>query len=141
MRRLRLAIVATVLLLAVPPLAAAFRSERVYVANEACKGHGYKPRRIVFACGDGNLYATGISYKSYGQKVATATATMHLNDCTPYCAAGHFHTYRGSIRLKDIVRCHDGRLYYSRVRYRFSGPHGSGTANVRPFEQCSQALG
>jgi hypothetical protein len=96
---------------------------------------------VVFACADGNLYATRVNYSSYGQKVATATATVHLNDCTPYCAAGHFHSYMGTIRLQAIARCHDGRLYYTRVHYRFAAPHGSGTANIGPFEHCSRASG
>jgi len=141
MRRLALGILAAALLLVVPRLAVGFHGERVYVANQACKGHAYRPGRVVFACGDGNLYATRIKYSSYGQKVATATATVHLNDCTPYCAAGHFRSYIASIRFQAIARCRDGRLYYSRVRYRFAGPHGSGSANLSPFEQCSRVVG
>jgi hypothetical protein len=140
-RRLALGILAAALLLGVPRLAVGFHGERVYVANQACKGHAYRPGRVVLACGDGNLYATRIKYAAYGQKVATATATVHLNDCTPYCAAGHFRSYIASIRFQAIARCRDGRLYYSRVRYRFAGPHGSGSANLSPFEQCSRVVG
>lgn len=142
MRRPMVAIGLNALLMAALPLSAsAFHGERVYIANSACGGHAYKPHGVTLACGDGNLYATGISYKAYGQKVAIATATMHLNDCLPNCAAGHFHSYRGNLSFRDIVRCGDGRLYYSRARYKFSGPFGSGTANITPFEHCSGVLG
>jgi hypothetical protein len=94
--------------------AGAFHGERVYIANQACAGHTYKPSRVTLACGDGNLYATGIAYSAYGQRVAVATATMHLNDCVPNCAIGRFHSYKGSLRFRDLVRCKDGLLYYSR---------------------------
>jgi hypothetical protein len=119
----------------------AFHGEKVYVANHACRGHAVRPPGVTLACGDGNLYATGITYKTYGQKVATATATMHLNDCVPYCARGRFHSYSGTLSFRDIVRCADGRLYYSRLRYRFAGPFGSGTANIAPLKRCSGILG
>ena len=126
-----------------PTAAGAFRGEPVYIANHACHGHASKPWGVTLACGDGNLYVTGLTYSTYGQKVANARATFHANDCIPYCAAGHFHTYRGSLSFRDIVRCEDGRLYYSRARYKFAGPFGSGTANIQPFfeEGCSGVLG
>jgi hypothetical protein len=136
------AVATTILLLAgFPTWAGAFHGERVYIANHGCTGHAYKPWGVTLACGDGNLYATGIAYKEYGQKVAVATASIHLNDCIPYCAAGHFHSYRGTLSFRAIVRCDDGRLYYSRARYKFTGPYGSGDSHIAPFEHCSGVLG
>jgi hypothetical protein len=135
--RLSFTVAALLLLASLPGLARASRGERVYVASSGCSGHAYKPSRITLACADGNLYATGISYRGYGQNVARASATIHLNDCTPNCAAGHFHSYRGTLSLRDIVRCSDGRLYYSRARYGFAGPHGAGLADIEPFERCA----
>ena len=116
-----------------------FHEERVYVANNGCQGQAWRPLAVTFACGDGNLFATGISYSRYGGKAAAATATFHLNDCLPYCAAGHFHTYSGNVTFRDIVRCR-GVLFYSRAYYSFAG--NSGWANISPFEsECTGVLG
>ena len=139
--RSRLSLAAAALLLAgsLPALAQAFPGKRVYVANDGCTGHAYRPSRVTLACGDGNLYATGISYRTYGQSVARASARIHLNDCIPNCATGRFHSYRGTLSLRDIVRCSDRRLYYSRARYSVAGAHGSGLADIEPLKHCSAA--
>ena len=139
--RLALTMAALLLTASLPSFAQAFRGERVYVANNGCIGHASRPSSITLACGDGNLYATGIRYRTYGQNVARASATMHLNDCTPNCAAGRFHSYRGTLLLRNIVRCSDGRLYYSRARYSFAAPHGSGLADIEPLKRCSSEPG
>lgn len=110
---------------------------RVFVAAEGCCGHVYKPRKVVLACADANLYVTELSYSSYGDREAKAGGRFHLNDCTPNCAGGRFHTYRGSIRLFDVVRCADGRRYFSRARYSFHARGGKGTADVAPLMRCS----
>lgn len=121
--------------------ASAFHGERVYIANR-CDGHAYKPWGVIIACGDGNLYSTGIRFATYGGKLAVARATIHANGCFPNCAVGHFHTYAGTLRFKDIVRCDDDRLYYSVVQYRFPGPHGIGYGPIAPIEaECSRILG
>lgn len=114
--------------------------QRVYIAAEGCGGHSYKPSRVILACADANLYITGLKYSSYGQASAKATGTIHLNDCAPDCAGGHFHTYRGSIRFFDVVKCSDGRSYFSRARYKFSAPHGTQTTDVSPPRlRCKEA--
>ena len=127
----------TVLMVALDGGAQAFHGETVFIANR-CGGHAYKPWGVVVACGDGNLYVTGLRYQTYGQQVARATATIHANDCLPYCAAGHFHTYRGSVSFRDVVRCEDGRLYYSRIRLTVS--RGPTTWPIAPLEECSSVL-
>lgn len=125
---------------------AALHGERVFVAWYGCTRHAVRPTSITLACGDGNLYADHLQYTRYGGKTAPARAMLHLNDCTPYCARGHFHSYRGTLILADVARCGDGRLYYTRARYRFSGrgPSGissSGTAFIEPTGHCGAVLG
>lgn len=115
----------------------AHATTRVFVAAEGCRGHAYKPRKMVLACADANLYVTELSYSSYGAREAKASGRFHVNDCTPNCAGGRFHTYRGSVRLSDVVRCADGRRYFSRARYSFHARGGKGTADVEPFMRCS----
>ena len=112
-------------------------SARVYVAAEGCRGHVFEPRKVILACADANLYVTGLSYGSYGSREAKARGIFHLNDCTPDCAGGRFHTYHGTIRLFDVVRCADGRRYFAQARYSFRARGGKGTADVAPFMRCS----
>lgn len=70
-----------------------------------------RPSSIVFACGDGGVYATGVSWSKWGTLSATATATMHANDCEPNCAAGHFHTYAAIIVASGTQRCSNVTAY------------------------------
>jgi hypothetical protein len=123
--------------LVLPGAALASHGGRVYVSS--CGGHHYEPRQIVISCGDGGIAATTIRYSSYGAQVAVGSSVFRENDCSPSCAEGDFHNYRGTLRLIQIVHCADGRLYYSRLRYHFSGPAGTGTANITPYSCDAQS--
>jgi hypothetical protein len=103
---------------------------KVYIAASACTGRSYKPRTVVLACADGNLFASGLRYTSYGSRQASAEGLMHLNDCTPNCAQGRFRTRPGSVRFSAAVRCADGHRYFTRARYKFG--KRSGTADIEP---------
>jgi hypothetical protein len=103
---------------------------KVYIAAK-CQNHVYKPRRVIFACADGSFYATSLRYASYGSRQAVASGTMHYNDCKPNCAAGHFHQRRGRVRFSRVVRCADGRRYFSRAHYRFG--KRAGRVDIAPF--------
>ena len=93
-----------------------------------CQGKlAVRPTQVVFACGDGNVYATGAVWSRWGQQFATATATLHANDCTPYCAAGHFHTSAAVLVVAGSQQCPGGRVAYRRVAY---GPRTLGTPNA-----------
>jgi hypothetical protein len=86
-----------------------------------CSHHAQiRPAEVVFACGDGNFYATGLSWRHWGESDAEAVGVAHQNDCTPYCAAGHFHTYPLSVRLSRPVSCVKGRREFSRWSWRFT---------------------
>ncbi len=37
--------------------------------------------------------------------VAAGVGTAFANDCKPYCAAGHFHTYRAVLLLNGTQSC------------------------------------
>jgi len=100
-----------------------------------------RPAVIVIACGDGNFYVDTLRWSSWGARSATATGLGHLNDCTPYCAAGKFHTYRLSIRLDRRALCGAGRVAeLTRVTWRFTGarPSGTGQTGSERF-RCSKA--
>lgn len=76
-----------------------------------------RPSSVIFACGDGGVYATGVRWINWGDPFATATAAMHANDCTPNCAQGHFHVYSAYLAVTGSQRCPNGVLAYARAAY------------------------
>jgi len=89
-----------------------------------------RPRSIVAACGDGNLFFTGLRWSRWGATSAAATGTAHLNDCKPFCAAGHFHTYPARVTLGGVETC-AGKRELTRLSYRFPAKYGSGSERFR----------
>jgi hypothetical protein len=75
-----------------------------------------RPAGITLACGDGNFWVNRLGWETWGNRSATSVGAGHINDCTPYCAAGHFHAYAISIRLSDVVTC-GGRPEFARVTW------------------------
>lgn len=86
-----------------------------------------RPTSVIFACGDGGVYADGVRWSDWGKAFATATATMHANDCTPNCAEGHFHTYAATLAVSGTQRCPNGQIAYQRVAY---APRSHGTPTI-----------
>jgi hypothetical protein len=80
------------------------------------------PSKVVFACGDGNVYASNLTWTNWGQFYAYARGTLTQNDCTPNCAAGHFHTYEASLTVWGQEHCPNGDLAYRRVAYTITDP-------------------
>jgi len=77
-----------------------------------CVHEAFKPRKIVIACGDGNLFLSGMRWSSWSSTVARGSGTANANDCTPNCAAGHFHTYPARVKLSRPGTCpHHGRQF------------------------------
>ncbi|HET7567626.1 MAG TPA: hypothetical protein VFJ91_06520 [Gaiellaceae bacterium] len=79
-----------------------------------------KPREVVLACADANFGIRKLRWSGWGRATARATGTAYANDCTPYCAAGHFHTYRAVLVASGRRVCH-GVPSYARVRISFPG--------------------
>ena len=52
-----------------------------------------RPATVVLACADYNSLIQKISWTSWTRTLASGTGTLVQNDCIPYCAAGHFHSY------------------------------------------------
>jgi len=100
-------------------------------AFEGClTGPVVRPASIVVACGDGNFYISGLKWSAWTATAATATGTAHQNDCTPYCAAGHFHTYPLALKLFRPKTCSNGRVEYTRFNYRFTRTKPPGQAGL-----------
>lgn len=82
-----------------------------------------RPHDFVLACGDGNNALTSLHWSHWGRYSATATGVDVVNDCVPYCAAGHFHGYPVTVRL-DRARPwkdHPGRWQYTRLEMTYHG--------------------
>jgi hypothetical protein len=95
----------------------------------SCSHHAQvQPASVQFACADGNFYGAHLVWTHWGSSDAEATGIGYRNDCTPYCAAGHFHTYKGfGVRLSRPVACvKGGRRAFSRLGWRFTGAKPAG---------------
>ena len=80
---------------------------------------------IVVACGDGNFWFAALRWQTWTATGASATATAHLNDCTPNCAAGRFHTYPATVRLSAPKTC-KGKHELTRISWRFTAAKPAG---------------
>jgi hypothetical protein len=78
-----------------------------------------RPASILVACGDGNFFLTGLKWSNWTTTSATALGTGHQNDCTPSCAAGHFHLYHVRVRLDRPETCTKERRLFTRFSYHF----------------------
>jgi hypothetical protein len=81
-----------------------------------------RPAQIVLACGDANFGVKGLRWTGWRQSFAAATGTAYANDCTPNCAAGHFHTYRAIVVASGTQRCRNGKTAYKEITIAFVGP-------------------
>ena len=93
-----------------------------------CVTRAAAPKTWTLACADGNFYLTGLHWKNWGDAAATATGVAHANDCNPYCAAGHFHTYRIVAEVSRLRTCY-GRRQYLHLVVRYTADHRPGVSN------------
>jgi hypothetical protein len=90
-----------------------------------------KPASVVIACGDGNYSVEKITWKNWGSASATGTATASANDCKPYCAAGHFHTYPATVTATKLTKCGLAHVYAElTVAYAGARPAGVSKRDV-----------
>jgi hypothetical protein len=89
------------------------------------------PTQLVLACADGNYELTKVTWRGWGKPSATGTATASANDCTPNCAAGHFHTYPARVTATALKACGKAR-YYAKLTITYPGkrPAGFGKRDV-----------
>jgi hypothetical protein len=82
-----------------------------------------RPDSFTLACADGNDYLTGLSWTSWTPRLASGYATQVVNDCVPYCAAGHFHSYPVLVVLWGSAarRGNPGTLRYTKITLIYPG--------------------
>ena len=82
-----------------------------------CRHAQVRPGSYTLTCADGNKYLSHLSWSSWSPSAAAGTGTEMVNDCTPYCAAGKFRSYRADVIFwrPEPVPQHAGQRYFSRV--------------------------
>ncbi len=106
-------------------------SVRTVVLN--CLGHPQvRPGRFTLACADANDYLTGLAWKSWGPQLASATGVQVLDDCVPYCAAGHFHRYPVGVVLRHPAAAGPGSQRYTSITLLYPGAHPAYAGSRRP---------
>jgi hypothetical protein len=114
--RRSLILIVGILLLGATAALAASGANRV-VGN--CRSSQVKPKSIILACADVNTYVNKIVWKSFGGASATARGALVENDCTPNCAAGHFHSYPVTFTLTHAEACFDRHDDYRLISITF----------------------
>jgi len=74
-------------------------------------------------CGDGAAGLTGLHWTSWTSHLASGYGTYFLNDCTPTCVGGHFHTYPALVALwgSAAVKGHPSERKYTQMTLIFTG--------------------
>jgi hypothetical protein len=94
-----------------------------------------RPASFTLACGDGNWYLTGLDWVRWSPNVGIARGIEHLDDCTPNCAAGTFHTTSAVFVVSDPVTAHGARAFSVvsvLASSRLPGSSGSTTVEAWP---------
>jgi hypothetical protein len=91
-----------------------------------------KPSSYTVFCADGGVSYDKISWTSWTSQLASGTATLSVNTCTPDCAAGHFRSYPALLMLWDptAVKGHQGEQAYTRMTVILPAARPSGFAQV-----------
>jgi hypothetical protein len=111
--------------------AAGVFSERTVVLN--CLGHAQvRPARFTLACADANDYLAGLHWKTWAPRLASANGAQELNDCVPYCAAGHFHRYPVDVVLSRPAADGPGSQRYTSITLLYPGAHPAYVGSRRP---------
>jgi len=84
-----------------------------------------RPRQFTLACADGGAYLNGLTWAAWGSSSAFASGDYVLNDCVPYCAAGHFHSFPALVTLwgAEPRPGHAGQTYFTHMTIIFTGNH------------------
>jgi len=88
-----------------------------------------RPKKIIVACGDANFYFTNLAWSSWNGRHAIAGGVANVNDCTPTCVGGHFHTYRATLTLTRPRSCSNGQREFTRMAWQL---HAAAPAGTKP---------
>jgi hypothetical protein len=80
-----------------------------------------RPKSFVLACADGNAALVKLAWSTWVPGLASAKGTLVQNDCTPYCAAGHFHRYPALVVLWGSKAVGSGEHAYTKLTLILTG--------------------
>jgi hypothetical protein len=82
-----------------------------------------RPKTFIITCADGYTYLGKLAWTSWTPGLASATGALVENDCTPYCADGHFHSYPAVVVLwgNAAVKNHPGEHCYTKMTVILTG--------------------
>ncbi|HVT71324.1 MAG TPA: hypothetical protein VHF26_26500 [Trebonia sp.] len=107
-----------------------------YVLWDCTGAARVEPSSFVLACADGNAGLTGLHWSEWAPGAAAGTGTEYVNDCQPYCAAGHFHNYPVEVRLTGrYLVAPDKPFSYGRITLTYTGarpPLQTGVKDGKP---------
>jgi hypothetical protein len=92
---------------------------QVYVSPPGFGGAQVKPMRLPLTA-DGAVYFLGLHWHSWGGRSASATGTLYVNTCEPFCAAERFESRRARITVSRPVLSGE-RYKYTRLAIRVIG--------------------
>ena len=78
-----------------------------------------RPASVVLTCADAGFTVHSLKWTGWGETFAAARGIESVNDCKPYCAAGHFHSYPVVIVAGGSQRCPSGVTAYANVTVSF----------------------
>ncbi|WP_240167810.1 hypothetical protein [Streptomyces noursei] len=107
------------------------RGQRVAVVD--CAGKALeRPGSFILACGDGNNVLKSLRWSHWTSPSAAAVGMDMVNDCRPYCAAGHFHGYPVRVRFDNPQprSGHSGQQHYTRVTLTYPADRPANTPRV-----------
>jgi hypothetical protein len=105
------------------------------------------PKTLTLACADANYGLARMSWRRWGDATATGSGVASANDCTPYCAAGHFHTYPVTATASLLRTCSPGKrvgpAQYTLLVLRYPGkrPAGVGRTDTWKFPCSARSAG
>jgi hypothetical protein len=105
-----------------------------------CGSAAVAPKALTLACADANYGLVRMSWQAWGAAATAGMGSASANDCTPYCAAGHFHTYPVTATASSLRTCH-GRRQYTLLVLRYPGKRPPGIARTDTWKFPCLAAG
>jgi hypothetical protein len=88
-----------------------------------CNNNAQVAPSSISNCGDGAVGLNGLHWTSWTSHQASGYGTYFLNDCTPTCVGGHFHSYPAIVVLwgSAAVKGHPSERKYTQMTLIFTG--------------------
>jgi hypothetical protein len=82
-----------------------------------------RPRTFIVTCADAGIQYDRLTWASWKAGRASGSGLLEVNDCTPYCAVGHFHAFPARVTLSGsaTVRNHPGERAYTKMTVVLTG--------------------